>query len=675
MDHSHHALKTLNITGSTNPNSTEQINSIRSQKITDNANQNLSTQLEEIAGVSALKTGNGIAKPIVHGLYGNRITIINNGVTQGGQQWGNDHSPAIDPLVANKISVVKGSAALAYMGSNLGSAILIEPKKIEKEPHLHGRINYYFESNGLSNGLNVQLHQYGKSIGWKLNGSLRKSGDKSTANYYLNNTGSTEANLALQLEKEINKKWFAELFISTFNSQIGVLAGSHIGNTTDLQFALERDEPYFTEDEFSYAIEAPKQHVNHHLIKAKSKYFFTENNYLNITLAAQLNKRKEFDIRRGGRTSKPALSLEQATVFGEAIYKADLENNFSLNTGFQFNTIDNINLPETGILPLIPNYDALEVGAFAIGSKKTQKSKFQLGVRLDNVNRDIVDISNTLPREIVRYNNNFNNVSASFGWQTTLHDHFGLRYNLGYAQRNPHVNELFSYGLHQGVSGIEEGDINLEAESSIKTTLGFVGSIKHKLSFETLAYYQNIDNYIFLNPQNEVRLTIRGAFPVFKYEQTRAEIYGLDVSTKYEFNAALNLTANYAYIKGTDITNNEALINIPSNNLRAAFIYEHPQSIDKGKLQLNNLAFELNGYYAFEQNSISASQDYALPPSAYFLLGGKVSSDIQLAKTRLRCFVKGENILNTPYRDYLNRQRYFADDLGVNLILGIQVKL
>ena len=78
-------------------------NTIGATEIIGNANKNLAQTIENIAGVSTLNTGSGISKPIIHGLYGNRVSIINNGIVQSGQQWGNDHAPEIDPFVANHI--------------------------------------------------------------------------------------------------------------------------------------------------------------------------------------------------------------------------------------------------------------------------------------------------------------------------------------------------------------------------------------------------------------------------------------------------------------------------------------------------------------------------------------------------------------------------------------------
>ncbi len=69
--------------------------------------------IEGVTGVSTLKNGDAIAKPVVHGLYGNRITILNHGIAQAGQQWGNDHSPEIDPTVCESHQCDKRGKCIA----------------------------------------------------------------------------------------------------------------------------------------------------------------------------------------------------------------------------------------------------------------------------------------------------------------------------------------------------------------------------------------------------------------------------------------------------------------------------------------------------------------------------------------------------------------------------------
>lgn len=438
------------ITGKTTISSNSK-STLDQKQISENPNKNLSNLLENISGVSTLKNGSSLSKPVVHGLYGNRLMILNNGITQSGQQWGNDHSPEIDPLAAQKISVIKGTSALAYQGSSLGSVVLIEPNRIKKDIKLQGKVNYFFETNGRGHGLNAQLQHSSERLSWRVVGTLKKKGDQNTPDYFLNNTGSEEANIAIQLEKSFSEKWQNSLYFSSFNTKIGVLRGSHIGNLTDLETALSRDEPFFTEETFSYEIDAPYQQVNHHLLKLQSKYFLNNNAWLDFTYGGQLNLRKEFDVRRSGFSDVPALDLYQLSNFVEAKYNRDFKNDWQLKTGLQFNFINNKNEAGTGILPLIPNYTSIENGAFVLMNKQFERFFWEFGARYDYINQRVAAISQTLPREIVNYNNHFHTVNISSGLKYAFLPELELAYNIGLATRNPAVNELYSNGLHQGV--------------------------------------------------------------------------------------------------------------------------------------------------------------------------------------------------------------------------------
>ena len=668
IDQNSQLLNEVAIVGQGGKVTTQETQSLNSESIAQNSDKNLATMLENISGVSIIKNGSGIAKPVVHGLYGNRLTILNNGIAQSGQQWGFDHSPEIDPLVANRITVIKGVGALEYQGSSLGSVVLVEPKKIDREPHLHGEGRYFVESNGLGNGLNLALQQYSKLLAWRVVGTLKKSGDNRTSKYFLRNTGNQEANVALQFDKSWNKKWYSDLYFSSFNAELGVLRGSHIGNLTDLKEALEREVPFFTEDEFSYSISSPYQKVNHHLLKFHTKYSISEKQWFDITYAGQYNLRKEFDVRRSGRSDIPALSLKQVSNFVEVKYQNYLPRNWEFKSGVQMNRVDNTNLPETGILPLIPDYISHEYGVFGLVFKSVEKTTIEFGGRYDFENRNVAAISISVPREIIRYEIEYHNLSAMGGVTHEFSKGWKATYNIGYAARNPEVNELYSNGLHQGVSGIEEGDPNLDKEISVKNTLSIKGNMKNKLFFEGLFYYQKIDNYIFLNPQDEIRLTIRGAFPVFKYEQTDAQLIGFDLAATYMVTERFNITGKYSYLNGYDLTNSLPLVYMPSNNLYAALNYQIPKF-----KKFQNLEFQINNRFVFEQKNLLPSQDFLAPPNSYYLVGLKVSAEKQLRKLRLNMFVRAENLLNETYRDYLNRQRYFADDLGFNLILGINI--
>ena len=654
------------IHGEQGETSTQVNNTLLKDEISQESNKNLADIVGTIAGVSVLKNGSGISKPMIHGLYGNRVSILNNGIAQSGQQWGNDHAPEIDPFVADHISVIKGASALAYGGSSLGGVILVETKKIPNEPHLHGNINYIFQTNGRGHTFNTQLEKFSKLVAWRFTGTLKTNGDMRSPDYFLTNTGKKEGNLALQLEKQISDKWTSSLYYSWFNAEIGILRGSHVGNLTDLEDAIGRDKPFFTHDKFSYSIAAPRQEVEHHLLKFRSDYLIDNQQSVNFTYGGQLNKREEFDVRRSGRTDIPALSLEQYSHFLEGSYKNSLTNGMTVKTGVQLNMIDNKNNPETGILPLVPNYDSWKVSAYTIFQHEADKLFYEIGGRYDRRELKVVSITRTTPRAIERTNHQFDNLSFTGGIKYYISDSWDVSLNSGYTERAPEVNEMYSFGLHQGVSGIEEGTRSLNSEKSLKIIGSTEGNIGELVFFQTSAYYQNIDDFIYLQPQREFRLTIRGAFPVFIYQQADVAIYGMDVLFSYEPLDNVKLLAKYALVKGDNKTDNVPLINMPSNNLLASISYtlSDSKNFTQNKISLSN-------NYVFRQNELLAEQDLLAPPNAYSLLNLSASTNIQFAKSNLKLALNIENLLNHQYRDYLNRLRYFADDLGRNISLRL----
>lgn len=675
LPHTSTSFSTVVIEGAKNEHNNQPNLSINRKTLEDNSNRNLAGLLENESGVHLIKNGSGISKPVVHGLYGNRLTILNNGIIQSGQQWGNDHSPEIDPFSADKILVLKGASAIEYGAGNLGSVILVEPKRIEREPHLHGQVNYFYESNGRGQGLNTRLQKYSPILAWRINGTLKKYGDRKTADYYLNNTGLTEVNFSAQLEKSWHDKIFLDFYASTFNTTLGILRGSHIGNLTDLELALEKDIPFFTEPDFSYNIDSPKQKVSHHLIKIKTKYYINENQRLELVVASQFNDRKEFDIRRSGRSDIPALSLSQIATNFDLKYSADFSNNWAVKIGSQNIITDNTNNPGTGILPLIPDYISWKNGVFTTLSKSIEKVDFNLGLRYDYEYQYVLTISNSIPREIIKYKNHFHNTSGLAGVKYNLSKVQSIALNTGFAMRNPAINELYSNGLHQGVSGIEEGDIDLKTEKAFKSTLEYKWAPNANFSVNTLLYHQHFNDFIYLNPQDEIRLTIRGAFPVFKYEQTDANIYGLDISTQFTIGHSVLGNLKYSYLKGDDVKKEIPLVFMPSNSFFGSLVYRAEKSMHFSKnVLIEETEIEINNRLVFEQKNINSEQDFVAPPPTYNLFGAKVSTNVLFSNYKIRCFVKADNLFNIKYRDYLNRQRYFADDIGISITTGLNFK-
>lgn len=666
MKHHVELLSEIVIRGRRSDNAGSTSHSLNRAEIAEESNKNFADVLEKIQGVTVLRNGSGVSKPMVHGLYGNRLTLLNNDVVQSGQQWGNDHAPEIDAFVADNITVVKGAASLAYPGTQMGAIILVEPGNIAKEPHLHGELNSITQSNGRGQTANLRLEQYSKIFAWRVSGTYKYIGDRKSPDYYLTNTGQRDVSGAIQLEKKISNTWIANAYYSYFQTQLGLLRGSHIGNLTDLENAFVSVTPLFTNNKFSYSIGEPRQKVEHHLFKVETKYFLSYTKSLQLKYAYQLNQREEFDIRRGERSDIPALSLGQGSHFTEAFFKKSDEENNGYKIGVQYTYTDNTNNPETGVLPLIPDYYAYQSSAFAIIQQTHKKWNYEGGLRYDRKDLFVWSISKTLPREIQKREHHFNNLSASLGATYSPIRKFKFTSGIGYTKRAPEINEMYSAGLHQGVSGIEEGDPSLSHEQSLKLTLSSDWQIKSKLFIQLLGYYHAIENFIYLEPQDELRLTIRGAFPVFLYKQTDATIAGSDLLVSYEPKPKIRLVIKASWLRGQNQSSNIPLVLMPAPRAQTSFTY---MLSDLKGFRSNNIT--IHGKYVARQDHLLENQDFLPAPADYLLLGFNVSTSLSFEHSTLKISLSGENILNKRYRDYLNRLRYFSDDVGMNLALRI----
>ena len=128
----------------------------------------------------------------------------------------------------------------------------------------------------------------------------------------------------------------------------------------------------------------------------------------------------------------------------------------------------------------------------------------------------------------------------------------------------------------------------------------------------------------------------------------------------------LFLQSKISFIRAYDVAQNDYLFGIPSNRFENSISYERERW---GKLQDVNFSFGVLN--VLEQKRVPDG-DFAPPPSAYFLLQAAVGCKIPLAKNqKLGLQFAVENLLDTPYRDYMNRFRYYADDAGRNFILRV----
>ncbi|MCP9764549.1 TonB-dependent receptor [Lacihabitans soyangensis] len=642
--------------------------------------QNLATILNSISGVSIIQTGSSIGKPVIHGMHSNRILTINNGIRHEAQQWGNEHAPEIDPFLAKQITVIKGAKSVRYGPDAIGGVIIIEPNELKHLDRIQTEINQYSMSNGWQNGLSAivesSTHKI-KGLDWRLQASTKKGGDVATPNYKLANTGSQEFNFSIGA-KYSRRRTDLNVFFSQFNSKIGIFSGSHIGNTTDLAQAIGRDKPLdiYTPEEFTYKINKPYQDIQHSLLKLKLNQQLRNNQSLQITFGQQYNFRAEVDALRGDRNTAQIFKINTNTLevlFNHKPFFKNIAGNIGLNGLYQYNiSTGNIREPQKSNV-LIPNYTNFTMGAFWI--ERYVKGDFELeaGIRWDKRYLDVFYLKR-LQTQVTRDEFNNQSITNTFSVSRNFNNRLKLGYNFATAWKPPVVSELYSDGVHHGSAAYEVGELSLKTEKVLENS--FVLNFTSKFyQLEVLAYFNHLNNYIFLAPTGNSILTIRGAFPEFKYTQTDARFAGFDISNTWSKFQRFTISNQLSLLWADDLNRNQPLIFMPANRSETNLTYRF-NDFWVNEITLNHrLVFKQNRTpqaSIFEKASDSSflnliNGDYMAAPEGYNLFDVMLSKDFKLKKTNsFKVSLECKNILNTVYRDYLNRFRYFSDEIGRN---------
>ncbi len=664
-------LKTVEIRGMRLQEHAQTNQALTGRELEETRGMSLAASLKGIAGVSTIQTGPTIAKPVIHGMHSNRVLLLNNGVRQEGQQWGSEHAPEIDPFVATEMKVIKGAAGVRYGADAIGGVVIVEPRALRDTPGIGGEVNLLGSTNNRQLAASATLEGSFAAIpplSWRVQGTLKKAGNARTPNYYLDNTGLEEQNFsgALGYKKE---RFGGELFYSQFNTKLGILSASHIGNLTDLEFAIARGKPAGADTvDFTYTIGRPYQDVRHDLLKAKAYLKTGEAGRLEFTYGWQRNRREEYDLHNAV-AGRPALFLNLDTHTSETVWEHAPWGNFSgsvgLSTIYQKNTYR--------YSDFLPYFTGITAGAFA--TEKWRKDRLQLegGLRYDYKHLQVkrFDADNTLLQPTF----DFNNVSGTLGAMYDVGYHLTFGLSATSAWRAPSVNELFSEGVHHSAATYEVGDANLLSEQAynFETSVSYFGN--PRLNGQLSLYYNVINNYIYLSPLAEPKLTIRGAFPAFQYRQTDATFKGIDLSLEYKLLPNLTLDSKTALVRARNTVTDDYLINIPADRYDNSLRYEFRQ-LDEGKT-FSSAYISVGGTFVAKQTHLptKTDEDFAPAPDAYFLVHAEAGMRILIGGQVVEFGLTGNNLTNNAYRDYLNRFRYFSEEVGRLLMFRIKVPL
>ena len=633
---------------------------------------NLIDALSKVPGVSQISTGPAISKPVIRGLGYNRVVVMNDGIRQEGQQWGDEHGIEIDEYNVSRTEVLKLPASLIYGSDALAGVINIISNVPVSEGVIKGNVYSNYQTNNRMMGNHFDLAGNKKGFIWGINYSAKNAGDyKNKYDGNVFNSRFLERNGGGYVG--IEKNWgYSQLSFSNFYQHLGIVEGDRADGG---QFIMLKDVKGIakemivgSEESKSFSPNAPMQKIQH------TKYTLDNNiklgsDRLKATFGLQRNQRMEFGnvLDLNEKELYFDLSTFNYSIQYLKAEKNNWKNTFGINGMRQTNT-------NRGEEALVPDYTSFDIGAFYYTQKRTDKTSWSGGLRYDQKYMNYIDPAQFVcPPDMacialynpVESNKQFNNISGAIGIEHDISAQLTLKLNISRGLRAPSMAELASYGAHEGTNRFEYGNEALISEKSLQFDAAIEWNNEH-MSIAGNVFYNTVKDYIFYQ-----KLTAKSGgdsiivengddLYAFAFRQKDAHLYGAELNVDFHPHPLdwLHVENSLSLIRGQfkeALDGSTNLPGIPSARLLSEIrieMFKKSKAIRNSfiNMQLDNVFAQNNPFVGYNTETVT---------SAYTLLNIGFSTQVQHKnKTLFSVSLVGQNIADVAYQNHLNRLKY-----------------
>lgn len=631
--------------------------------------------LKNSPGLNAYNTGVGIAKPVIRGFTGTRVSVYDQGIKQEGQQWGMDHGLEIDPFNAQSIEIIKGPGALQYGSDAISGVMKVLPSPFPEEGWSGNCTGVYkSNNNSLGNSIETGYRHNNQFISARVsyqqyedyripaeefiyNGFVLPVTDnilKNTAGKLL----STRLNYGL-----LKPGYNLRIMLSQYRQNVGLYPGA-----TGIPRAYDVGRIGDVGD-----IGLPNQEIEHTKVYAKLN-FKIGNNWLVTDFGFQQNLRREnsrphahgFLQIDDNNTLALGLDLNTYTLNSKYSWRAhNLKFNLGTNHQFQQNR-------KSGWEYLLPDFDRYNGGVFGlVEGVLTPKWNWNAGGRLDYANLEsgqhlqpwyndldsLVERSPFLERDFFNY-------ALALGFAYNPNEVWNLKLNLARSFRIPVPAELVSNGIHHGTFRHEIGTPDLDSEVGYQADLG-ISFTQKDLYLKLTPFFNYFENFLYLRPTASFS-PLPDAGQLYRYTQAQAIHTGAELFAEYHPIRPLHLSTALEYVYAYNIETGLPLPFTPplSNLLSAEYEWESSQK--------QSWTIECQYRWTADQNRTDRNE--AATPG-YNLLHAGLGYKVNFSGLSMRLGVRVHNIFDTAYLQHLSRYRILnLPEQGRNIILSLNLR-
>ena len=638
--------------------------------------QTIADSLSDTPGVSQTQFGPTANRPIIRGMDKFRVRMLQNGTdTFGVSAQSEDHVVPIDPLMVDRIEVLRGSSALLHGGSAIGGVVNVIDRSIPTSPYSSPGASLLSSYNSVNEGWNYGATAFGSSdkLSFQINGFKRDYNDYDAPTFYtedhhtnavdgpfniVENSHSVSSSVGFGGSYMLDSG-YAGFSFSNYQNDYGV-PGEHAESDTLIEMESDRFE-FRTEIDVSDSdwLTGIEINIGYGDYQHSESGWEEEAGPDNVMGTA--DDEEEYHTHatylREGFEGRIALAHEFGNLSG-------VFGVHGLFDEFKIVGEESIFGGASGQNDAISSEESSRIALFlAEEYSLSDQTTLNGGIRWESIDRDYVgtaDLDDTT-------------FSASGGVSHDLSELWNISGNLNYSERLPDTAELYSDGAHHATESYEVGNPNLDTESAVGVEI-IVRKTVGKVTGQFSAFHTKFDDYIFLeetglerDPEgNNPPGAGEEELPEKEYEAIDAEFQGIEVEVDWlameNPGWDLLLSAYGDVIRGKNKTEGGHIARIPAARLGLGF-----------EVQREKMDFGMKLTRSLEQDRVAEHGGHSEEPTdAFSLLNAYASFDLNFGDSVGQLFVKGSNLTDELAYNHASFLKQFAPLPGRSFEVGLK---
>jgi len=483
-------------------------------------------------GISSTFFGPGASRPVIRGLGGDRIRVLDFGLGSFDVSSSSpDHAVAVEPALAERIEILRGTAMLMYGSSAAGGVINVFDGRIPTqapEGGFEAAARYGYSTvdagNEAAAAFNVKLGTLGDTeVLFHSDASWRKTNDYNIPGFAeskilrelegtesvgegeegpgVAENSSTESTSGSAGLSFVFDNGFLGMNVKKLDSLYGVPGGD-----SQMNASPEDGGNKGNSEEEPTTIELDQTRYDLHG-ELETDFAWFEKAKFRLGYADYLHTELEGD--------------EIGTSFANEGWEGRLDliekggENWSGATGFQMRKRD---FSAIGAEAFVPSTITHQIGIYSVKEFSRGNFQFEAGARYEITKHEVTDLNTT---------RSFDGISLSAGIGYDLSEDAFIGLSLFRSERAPTTEELFSNGPHLATNAFERGDSTL----GIETALGGEATYTYSagpFSFVLNGFFTSYEDFIYEAETGEEE----DGLPIFVFQASNARLYGFETQAK-----------------------------------------------------------------------------------------------------------------------------------------------